>query len=456
MAVTERIKTAKLQNGGIKMDENRVSDYVLIFMKNLNFVIILYIAVLMAYSLSGYIQEGSAYEFLMKIDSIPLTAKKLLTMVLCLYCSVMLLMCIRNVNGAGLAGKVFLEIGICILLSYILGFSYTGTLLLVLADMMKWFSKSKWRFPFAVLICMFYLLMDFHLLTAYYNMVPLETYLEYFRTDVRLGLLGIINILSSLNTFVFLVYMILLVRTELSEKDKILNLNDRLNTANTELKQANMQLEEYAKESVKMAQTRERNRLAREIHDTLGHALTGIITGIEACTALMDVAPEATKVQLKAIAEVARQGITDVRRSVKALRPDALEKFDLEKALLRTVEEMCTATSAKIDYECTARLNGFNEDEEDIIYRIVQESITNAIRHGKADQISIRLDREYNMLKIHIKDNGIGCKTIQKGFGLHHMEERLNMLHGSLAYDGMEGFLVEAQIPIRWGTEEGS
>ena len=63
MAVTERIKTAKLQNGGIKMDENRVSDYVLIFMKNLNFVIILYIAVLMAYSLSGYIQEGSAYEF---------------------------------------------------------------------------------------------------------------------------------------------------------------------------------------------------------------------------------------------------------------------------------------------------------------------------------------------------------------------------------------------------------
>lgn len=72
-------------------------------------------------------------------------------------------------------------------------------------------------------------------------------------------------------------------------------------------KGANVRLEEYARESVKMTETRERNRLAREIHDTLGHALTGIITGIEACTALMDVAPEATKIQLSAIAEVARR-----------------------------------------------------------------------------------------------------------------------------------------------------
>ncbi len=436
------------------MDENRTSNYVLVFMKNLNLVIVLYITVLMAYSLSGYIREKSAYPFLLKIDEIPYTAEKILLMALCLYGCVLLLMYMRNVNSTGLAGKVFLEIGACIALSYILEFSYTGTILLVLADTMKWFPRSKWKFPTAVLICMFYLLMDFHLLAAWFHLVPLEVYLGYFQTDVRSVLLGVVNILSSLNTFVFLVYMVLLVRIELNEKDKILSLNEQLNTANMDLQQANIQLEEYARESVQMAQTRERNRLAREIHDTLGHALTGIITGIEACMALMDVAPEATKVQLKAISEVARQGVTDVRRSVKALRPDALEKLDLEKALLQTVEEMCTATSARIEYRCTTRLSGFNEDEEDIIYRIVQESITNAIRHGKADEIRIQIDREYNMLKIHIKDNGIGCKTIQKGFGLHHMEERLNMLHGSLAYNGEDGFLVEAQIPIRWGTEE--
>lgn len=220
------------------------------------------------------------------------------------------------------------------------------------------------------------------------------------------------------------------------------------------MQKANLRLEQYAEESVKMTETRERNRLAREIHDTLGHALTGIITGIEACETLMDVAPEATKVQLGAIAEVARQGMTDVRRSVKALRPDALEKFNLEEALTQTMEEMRLATNARIEYRCTTSLKGFNEDEEEIIYRIVQECITNSIRHGKADRITIDIDREYNMLNIRIKDNGIGCKKIEKGFGLHHMDERLRMLQGTLQYSGEDGFLVEAQIPIRWGTEE--
>lgn len=248
--------------------------------------------------------------------------------------------------------------------------------------------------------------------------------------------------------------MILLVRIHMNEKERIMHLNNQLNSANDELKYVNMQLSEYAKESEKMAKTKERNRLAREIHDTLGHSLTGIITGIEACTTLMDVAPEAAKEQLKAIAEVARQGITDVRRSVKALRPDALEKSDLSNALVTLISEMRSATSAEIEYSFETSLNCFNEDEEDIIYRIVQECITNSIRHGKAGKIYIYISREFNLLKILIKDNGTGCAEINKGFGLHHMEERLDMLHGSLNYNGNDGFIVEAKIPIRWGTEE--
>ena len=96
----------------------------------------------------------------------------------------------------------------------------------------------------------------------------------------------------------------------------------------------------YKRQEEQMVATRERNRLAREIHDTLGHALTGIITGAEACAALMDVAPEAAKQQMQAITEVARQGITEVRRSVNALRPDALEKDDLEDAIKQTIDEM--------------------------------------------------------------------------------------------------------------------
>lgn len=327
-------------------------------------------------------------------------------------------------------------------------------MLLILADTMRYLPKAKWKFSAAAVICVFYMMTDDDLISSGFRITSLETYLGYFEGDVCSALLGVKNVLNSLNTLLFLFYIVWLVRIQMSEKERILNLNAQLNTANEELQKANLRLEQYAEESVKMTETRERNRLAREIHDTLGHALTGIITGIEACEMLMDVAPEATKVQLGAIAEVARQGMTDVRRSVKALRPDALEKFNLEEALAQTMEEMRLATNAKIEYRCTTPLKGFNEDEEEIIYRIVQECITNSIRHGKADRITIEIDREYNMLNIRIKDNGIGCKKIEKGFGLHHMDERLRMLQGTLQYSGEDGFLVEAQIPIRWGTEE--
>ncbi len=436
------------------MEENSLSEYILVIMKNLNFIIILYVSLIISYSLSGYIQENSAYEFLAEISVTPPAAWKIPVVCSILYISFLMLMLIKNIRGFKLVIKLCLEIVTSFFISYILGFSYTGIVLLIIADTMKFVPKQGWKFPFIVFICVFYFIADYDLMSLHYNLVSLETYIGYFKDGTGSVLMGIKNIVNSLNTFIFLIYMILLVRIHMNEKERIMHLNNQLNSANDELKYVNMQLSEYAKESEKMAETKERNRLAREIHDTLGHSLTGIITGIEACTTLMDVAPEATKEQLKAIAEVARQGITDVRRSVKALRPDALEKSDLSNALVTLISEMRSATSAEIEYSFETSLNCFNEDEEDIIYRIVQECITNSIRHGKAGKIYIYISREFNLLKILIKDNGTGCAEINKGFGLHHMEERLDMLHGSLNYNGNDGFIVEAKIPIRWGTEE--
>ena len=436
------------------MEENSLSEYILVIMKNLNFIIILYVSLIISYSLSGYIQENSAYEFLAEISVTPPAAWKIPVVCSILYISFLMLMLIKNIRGFKLVIKLCLEIVTSFFISYILGFSYTGIVLLIIADTMKFVPKQGWKFPFIVFICVFYFIADYDLMSLHYNLVSLETYIGYFKDGTGSVLMGIKNIVNSLNTFIFLIYMILLVRIHMNEKERIMHLNNQLNSANDELKYVNMQLSEYAKESEKMAETKERNRLAREIHDTLGHSLTGIITGIEACTTLMDVAPEATKEQLKAKAEVARQGITDVRRSVKALRPDALEKSDLSNALVTLISEMRSATSAEIEYSFETSLNCFNEDEEDIIYRIVQECITNSIRHGKAGKIYIYISREFNLLKILIKDNGTGCAEINKGFGLHHMEERLDMLHGSLNYNGNDGFIVEAKIPIRWGTEE--
>ena len=319
---------------------------------------------------------------------------------------------------------------------------------------MRFFPKSRLKLPIAVGMCLLYLAIDADMISVYGRMIPITQYLQYYQSQVRVILEGILNMAEALNMLLFLIYMLFLIRIQTNEKERVLELNDELNQVNSKLQEANLQLERYARESEKMAETRERNRLAREIHDTLGHTLTGIIAGLDACVAIMDIAPEATKMQLQAITDVARQGMTDVRRSVKALRPDALEKLSLEEALKKSIEEMRQATQAEIRYSCTAELRHFSEDEEDVIYRIVQESITNSIRHGHADQIKIEIRRVYNKLQICIADNGIGCEEVKKGFGLHHMEERIQMLQGSLEYESKNGFTVRVELPIRWGQEE--
>ncbi len=435
------------------MEDNRAQNIVFMWMLNLNLIIILYLSGIMMAALRGYVHENTALEFLQQVSHMTITPWKIPALALLLYSALAAFLCAETENSIWMYVKTFMEIVVSMLIGYLLNFSYTGMVFLILADVIRRMTKVKWKYVVIGIVGVVYLLADYDLFSNRYDITPLETYLLYYRGDIRSVLLGVKNVLASLNILLFIVYTIQLMRVQMSEKERILSLNEKLNCANRELQLANKQMEEYSRESIKNAETQERNRLAREIHDTLGHSLTGIITGLDACITLIDVAPEAVREQLRVIADVARNGMTDVRRSVKALRPDALEKMELEKALVQMMEETKKASNVEIDYCCTAELSHYNADEEEIIYRVVQESITNAIRHGKASKILIAISMEYNVMNIWVKDNGIGCEHIEKGFGLHHMEERLNMLHGNLNYYVDNGFVLEAGIPIRWGEE---
>ena len=229
------------------------------------------------------------------------------------------------------------------------------------------------------------------------------------------------------------------------------NTIEEVNHLYKELQSANEQLQEYANMSEKMAQTKERNRLAREIHDTLGHTLTGIVAGLDACMTIIDISPEQTKKQLEILSKVSRDGIKDIRRSVSELKPDSLERLHLEVAIRKMITDMSQVSGANIYFETEEKKLRFDEDEENAIYRVIQESITNALRHGRATKIWITMVRENGDMKLTIKDNGIGCKEIVNGFGTKHIEERIEMLHGTVNFDGNNGFTVSAVIPIRWG-----
>ena len=406
-------KTAAVKRDLEKVGE--IPEFMFRILILLNLVIVLFVTLISSHALWGYVNEGTALDFLLSAGRIPPQNWVFPVTGMMLFGCLILMLTVECNNHPELVSKLIVEFIITIGINYVTGFGYTGMVVLLLADIMRYTIDWKKRALYIIAVSTFYLLMNGNVLQDWLGVIPLSVSWEYYRADHYVRFLSILGMLTLINMFVFIFYMVLLVLAQTSEKESILKLN-------LELKEANTKLEEYASDAVRMAETRERNRLAREIHDTLGHSLTGIISGIEACIVLMDIAPDATKEQLRAIAEVARTGIIDVRRSVKALHPDALETMDLENALLKMIDTTKRSTGVEITYFFDADLNHFNQDEEDVVYRVVQESITNAIRHGQATKIRIEITRVDGDLHILILDNGKGCENIEPGFGLHHMQ----------------------------------
>ncbi|MBQ6986313.1 MAG: sensor histidine kinase [Oscillibacter sp.] len=356
-----------------------------------------------------------------------------------------------KLGGKYLSGFVCVaEIALCFATVASLNFYYTGVALLVLSDLTHYIQNPRVRLGFMIPLSLLFALGRYEIASVFVARVPFSAYLNYYSPSVRGYLAGIESVLVSWNVLLFVYDMILLFTSQREE-------NARISRLNLQLKEANQRLRKNAVELEHLTETRERNRLAREIHDTLGHTLTGIVMGTEAVSAIFDAAPEEAKRRIEIVHKTAQEGLEDVRRSIKALRPDALEKRSLEKALEELITNFHLTTSVDIDYQQDAGALYFAGDEEDTLYRIIQEGMTNSVRHGHATEIEIQITREGNLLTVRIRDNGLGCAELEEGFGLRHMEERLGLLGGSLAYgnrnddsdDEQRGFYLIASLPVR-------
>lgn len=416
----------------------------------LNLVAVCLVAGIMAYSMFGIVDAMQAEQFLGLIGKRPWRPETILiTAVACYLCLVFFSCAGQLWNQDSKYARnliLFTEILFCIGATVAMNMNYNGLVLLVVADMVRGQKGSRQKIVLGIAIIGLYTVLDYDLVGSYFSMIPMDSFIFHFSTGAQAVVRGTISVFRSVNLVLFILYLTMLIQGEYRERERIQNLYKQLEDANQKLKA-------FAVEAEKNAETRERNRLAREIHDTLGHALTGIVAGIDACLMTIDISTEMTKKQLEKIGEVARQGITDVRRSVSKLRPDALEKLALEDAITGMLEDMGVTSGTKILFRNEVEPFRFHEDEEEVIYRIIQEATTNSVRHGHADRIEITVTKENQWLTITVQDNGIGCENIKEGFGLKHMEERLSLLNGSLKYDGRNGFLIVARIPIRWGEE---
>lgn len=389
--------------------------------------------------------QFEAAAFLRQAEVIPLPAKQILLETIIFYPILLLVMQMRNkVNKT--RGKellfLFLEIAICLWLLRLISFTSNEIFLLVTANMLTLTRDRKTKGIALIILVFLFFTTNYYVISDYLVTVSFDSYLYPYTAQAANLLRSVSALLSTLVLIIFLLYILFLIQDQILESTQMQKMN-------RELQDLNHQLEEMADVREKMGETKERNRLAREIHDTLGHTLTGLSTGLEAAKALLQADPGLALKQLDRLSTVAKEGLRDVRRSVNKLRPDALENHSLAEALKQMIDRFVESTGVEVVFVCHLASLQFQADEEETIYRIVQESMTNSVRHGNADKIYVSFGKDEDSLIIIIEDNGSGCADIQEGFGLHHMKERVALLKGNVRFYGKQGFEVLVELPLR-------
>lgn len=418
------------------------------FMMSWNFFMITCYAMIFMFSTNYIIANKLSRDFLSSLNYIPENPGLIFFETLILFSGVIVLMNFfdHRVKEYPFENLLFLSIetilGFFIMKS--LYFSYHGIIYLIFCDALFRFKENKYVKWLTIPLSLLLIISNYDFFSTLFPLVNADAYFEVYTSTTR-GLLQVgINFLDIINLLFFILFLMIYIANEVQE-------NERMTQELIMVHQVNHELENYAAVSEKIAEDKERKRLAREIHDTLGHALTGIAAGVDACIAMIDINPEATKKQLMVISKVVRQGIVDVRNSLNKLRPGALEQHGFKGAIENMIEEFTSVSDLTISLDYRLDKVDFENTKEDILFRVIQESVTNAVRHGDATHIDISLDIEDNSLYLKIQDNGQGCEEIHYGFGLKQMKERLGMINGKVAYDGHHGFLTIVTIPLQEG-----
>jgi len=186
----------------------------------------------------------------------------------------------------------------------------------------------------------------------------------------------------------------------------------------------------------------ERNRMARDIHDTLAQGFTGVIVQLEAAgDATSKGLAKETEEHLRRAGDLARESLKEARRSVRALRPQALDEKNLCQALEDLLRKMTAGTTLLAEFNVQGQPRSLPPEWEENILRICQEVLTNALRHAHASQFKAQLLFVPSAVRLDLCDNGCGFDPAGKhdGFGLTGMRERVEGMGGKITIHSATG-----------------
>jgi signal transduction histidine kinase len=220
-------------------------------------------------------------------------------------------------------------------------------------------------------------------------------------------------------------------------------LMNRIRKQQQSLEDANINLTHYASTLEHLSTSRERNRLARELHDTLAHTLSGLSVQLETIKAYWDVDQNMARSSLEKSIDVAHSGLEETRRALKALRASSLDDLGLTLAIKSLAKEAAARANLDLNLSESGEVPALPPDVEHSIYRIAQEAITNAANHARAKTLTLKLEYIEGKVSLFVHDDGIGFdienSNKSRHFGLTGMQERAGLIGGELRVTSSPG-----------------
>lgn len=224
------------------------------------------------------------------------------------------------------------------------------------------------------------------------------------------------------------------------------------------LRDQNRQLASYASTLEQLTISRERNRLAREFHDTVAHTLSAVAVQLEAVSVLSQTDPGRAQNMLDQSLLAIRSGLTETRRSIQSLRATPLEEMGLARAVRNLVAGAAERYGLQVDLTISDDLPALGPDVEHSLYRIAEEALRNVAQHARSTRVSVRLEAAGRQVVLRIHDDGVGFDTAQiereNRFGLQGMAEYAESVGAALklASTAGKGTTVDVVVEVSNGT----
>jgi signal transduction histidine kinase len=204
--------------------------------------------------------------------------------------------------------------------------------------------------------------------------------------------------------------------------------------------------EVWKKQSQYMFKLEERNRLSQEIHDKIGHAMTGALIQMEASKQLLGRDEKKATELLQNAINISSEGIESIRLTLKKIKPPS-EQMGVNQ-LKTLINEFVVRTNVSTSFLYSGDLDKMEPIYWKIVYGNIAEGLTNSLKHSNASEITVEVAVLNKVVKAQIKDNGTGAEKVIKGMGIMGMEERAASLNGQIIVDGSNGFSVTTLLPL--------